>query len=401
MVCLNRKVNPVLDSTLNFIGIQLFRTALPLLVTSALVLGLLPLSTAETVIDAISIAHKPLESTLSIKSSSPLDAPKSIERTARGWTLRFAGTSVSERAVDVASMTSKLAFKVERRASDCFVTIVSTFDSLSSKRASPTEILFSLTSKKATVVRQPTASAAPVKKGPWSLDVIVIDPGHGGQDAGAEGVNGAYEKNVVLAIGRKLRDILTKTLPNTKVVMTRETDVFIELFRRTEIANQAGGKLFVSIHCNSMPTKPHPAHGCETYILRPGRNDDAARVARRENASVNFETAKRRYEGMTEDQIIVATMAQRSFVKLSESFAVKIQREITSGSPLADRGVSQAGFFVLVGASMPNVLVETGFLSNTGDAEYLASSKGQAAIAQGLARSIQAYAREYQQSLQH
>jgi N-acetylmuramoyl-L-alanine amidase len=104
---------------------------------------------------------------------------------------------------------------------------------------------------------------------------------------------------------------------------------------------------------------------------------------------------------MTEDQIIVATMAQRSFVKLSESFAVKIQREVTSGSPLADRGVSQAGFFVLVGASMPNVLVETGFLSNTSDAEYLASSKGQAAIAQGLARSIQAYAREYQLSLQH
>lgn len=402
MVCLNRKVNPVLDSTLNFVGSKLLRSTLPLLAASILVLGLLPLSSLETVVDVVTITHKPQESALSMKSSSPLDAPKSIERNARGWTLRFARTSVSERALDIASMSSKMALSVEQRASDCYVTLVSTYDSLSTKRVSATEIIFSLTSKKKLPpAEQPVAAASPSKKGPWSLDVIVIDPGHGGQDAGAEGVNGAYEKNVVLAIGRKLRDILAKTLPNTKVVMTRETDVFIELFRRTEIANQAGGKLFISIHCNSMPTKPHPAHGCETYILRPGRNDDAARVARRENASVSFEATKRRYDGMTEDQIIVATMAQRSFVKLSESFAVKIQREVTSGSPLADRGVSQAGFFVLVGASMPNVLVETGFLSNTSDAEYLASSKGQAAIAQGLARSIQAYAREYQLSLQH
>jgi N-acetylmuramoyl-L-alanine amidase len=181
--------------------------------------------------------------------------------------------------------------------------------------------------------------------------------------------------------------------------MTRETDEFIELYRRTEIANEAGGKLFMSIHCNSMPIKPHPAHGCETYILRPGRNDDAARVAQRENASVRFEDRSTRYKSMTEDQIIVATMAQRSFVRFSELLASSIQGEVTSTCPLADRGVSQAGFFVLVGASMPNVLVETGFLSNTGDAQYLASARGQTALATSLARAISRYAREYQRTL--
>ncbi len=357
-------------------------------------------------ISAVSIAHKSTSSSILFQSQSQVRTPKVAERTTRGWVLRFDRTTMSEQALDVAMMSAKLAWKFEQRGADCFVTVTSTLDSLTTRRISPSEIEVSLTKK--SLQRQDVAVAPPMSsastktsKGPWTLDVIVIDPGHGGQDAGAEGVNGAYEKNVVLAIGRKLRDILSRSMPATRVVMTRETDVFIELFRRTEIANDARGKLFVSIHCNSMPTKPHPAHGCETYILRPGRNDDAARVARRENASVNFETTKKRYEGMTEDQIIVATMAQRSFVKLSETFAVRIQREVTGTGVLEDRGVSQAGFFVLVGASMPNVLVETGFLSNTKDAEYLASPKGQAAIAQGLARAIQEYAREYEQSLQH
>ncbi|MBU3698732.1 MAG: N-acetylmuramoyl-L-alanine amidase, partial [Candidatus Kapabacteria bacterium] len=210
-----------------------------------------------------------------------------------------------------------------------------------------------------------------------------------------------FEKDVTLAIARKLRDALRRELPKTKVVMTRETDEFIELYRRTEIANDAGGKLFMSIHCNSMPNKPHPAHGCETYILRPGRNDDAARVAQRENASVRFESSTKQYQSMTEDQIIVATMAQRSFVRFSESLASSVQSEVTSACPLADRGVSQAGFFVLVGASMPNVLVETGFLSNTADAQYLASPKGQSALAVALSKAIARYARDYQRTLNH
>jgi N-acetylmuramoyl-L-alanine amidase len=252
----------------------------------------------------------------------------------------------------------------------------------------------------ATPKERPVPSAVEPGRKHWDLDVIVIDPGHGGVDGGAEGVNGALEKTIVLSIGKRLRDLIRKHLPGTTVVMTRDDDRFIELYRRGQIANEAGGKLFISIHCNSMPTKPHPARGSETYILRPGRNADAARVAARENASISYERSQDRYKGLDNDQLIVATMAQRSFVRLSESFAQAMQDEVASATPLANRGVSQAGFFVLVGASMPNVLFETAFLSNPADAAYISSDAGQAAVAQGMLRAIQRYARTYRTLLQ-
>lgn len=229
----------------------------------------------------------------------------------------------------------------------------------------------------------------------WALDVIVLDPGHGGVDVGAISVNGAYEKNITLAIARMVRDKLKKTMPKTKVILTRNSDTFVELYRRGQIANESGGKLFISIHCNSMPSKPHPANGCETYILRPGRNDDATRVAARENASVRFEKSQDRYAALSEDQLIVATMAQRSFVRLSEELARHIQKEVSGSTGLKDRGVNQAGFFVLVGASMPNVLFETAFLSNTADAKLIESPSGQETLSHALVRAIQRYARTY------
>lgn len=256
------------------------------------------------------------------------------------------------------------------------------------------------TTEETTVVAEPPTEDVPAQRKQWDLDVIVIDPGHGGVDGGAEGVNGALEKNVVLSIGRKLRELIRNGLPGTTVVMTRDDDRFIELYRRGQIANEAGGKLFISIHCNSMPTKPHPARGAETYILRPGRNADAARVAARENASVKFERSQDRYRGLDNDQLIVATMAQRSFVRLSELFAEAMQTEVAKATPLADRGVSQAGFFVLVGASMPNILFETAFLSNPDDAAYISSEAGQLAVARGMLQAIKRYARTYRSLLQ-
>jgi N-acetylmuramoyl-L-alanine amidase len=264
----------------------------------------------------------------------------------------------------------------------------------SMRRDGPRDLLVSIHKGAA----DPPPAADPKRK-QWDLDVIVIDAGHGGVDAGAEGVNGVYEKNVTLAIAKHLRDEITAHMPGTKVVMTRDDDRFIELYRRGQIANDAGGKLFISIHCNSMPTKPHPAHGCETYILRPGRNADAARVAARENASIRFERSQDRYKGLDNDQLIVATMAQRSFVRLSEELAGCVQREVSRSTPLRDRGVSQAGFFVLVGSSMPNILFETAFLSNTDDAAYISSERGQTAVAQSMLRAIQRYARTYRSLL--
>lgn len=235
----------------------------------------------------------------------------------------------------------------------------------------------------------------------WFLDVIVIDAGHGGVDAGAIGVNNVSEKTVTLAIAKRVQSLIHERMPQTRVVMTRENDSFVELFKRTQIANEAKGKLFVSIHCNSMPKKPHPAHGCETYILRPGRNADAARVAARENSSIQYERSTKRYQNMDEEQLIVATMAQRSFVRFSEELARTVQKEVHKGTGLTDRGVNQAGFFVLVGASMPNILFETAFLSNTDDAAYISSDVGQKETAEAIVRAIVSYAELYQRSASH
>ncbi len=265
--------------------------------------------------------------------------------------------------------------------------------SVEAKRDGPRDIVVTL--HKPGQQHQAPASRAAAPHAEWALDVIVLYPGHGGVDAGAEGVNGAYEKNVTLAIAQRLRALLRTAMPNTKVVMTRDDDTFIELYRRGQIANEAGGKLFISIHCNSMPKKPHPARGCETYILRPGRNQDAARVAARENASIRFEKSQERYKGFSEDQLIVATMAQASFVRLSESLARHVQHEVSTTTKLKNRGVNQAGFFVLVGASMPNILFETAFLSNPDDAAYVCSAEGQATIASSMLKAIQAYERSY------
>ncbi len=295
------------------------------------------------------------------------------------------GATCEQLGVDVANQLIRgiLVLRITTKHSYGQTTIV---------RNGPNELVLTCTSG------TPSIGNAPTKRG-WLLDAIVIDAGHGGVDGGAEGVNGALEKDVTLALAKKLRDKIKKIMPDTKVVMTRETDVFVELYKRTQIANEAGGKLFISLHCNSMPTKPHPAHGCETYILRPGRNADAARVASRENSSVQFESSSKRYGAMDEEQIIVATMAQRSFVRFSELFASKVQKSVAAATPLKNRGVNQAGFYVLVGASMPNILFETAFLSNEKDAAFISSSDGQNTVVDAISQAIIEFAETYQKSL--
>ncbi|MCE2755956.1 MAG: N-acetylmuramoyl-L-alanine amidase [Ignavibacteriae bacterium] len=237
--------------------------------------------------------------------------------------------------------------------------------------------------------------SAPKVKGVWDLDVIVLDPGHGGEDAGAISINGHREKDIALSIAKRAKELLKKELPNTKVVMTRDDDTFVELYRRGQIANKNKGKLFISIHCNSMPTKPHPANGCESYILRPGRNSEAVRVAEKENAAIRLEKEQVNYDDMSEEKLIISTMAQSAFVKFSEKYAAMLQKEVAGKTGLFNRGVNQAGFLVLVGASMPNVLFETGFLSNVNDEKVLASEKGQQLMAEGIVKAIKRYANEY------
>ncbi|MBS1913666.1 MAG: N-acetylmuramoyl-L-alanine amidase [Bacteroidetes bacterium] len=242
------------------------------------------------------------------------------------------------------------------------------------------------------------AATAPMRRA-WSLSTIVIDAGHGGKDPGALGIDDVQEKDVTLAVALALRDQVRARMPGVKVVMTRDDDRFIELYRRGQIANERGGKLFISIHCNSMPEKPHPASGFECYILRPGKSDDAASVAALENSVIRYEADQGKYPSRSAENTILASMAQSAFVRYSDKLAHEIRRAMRGRTGIPDRGVHQAGFYVLVGASMPGVLVEIGYLSNRKDSKVLNSRKGREKIARSIAEGIRNYERGYSASL--
>jgi N-acetylmuramoyl-L-alanine amidase len=234
----------------------------------------------------------------------------------------------------------------------------------------------------------------------WKLDVIVIDAGHGGKDPGCIGVVGTREKNITLGVALKLGHLIESSLKGVKVVYTRSSDKFVELYKRTQIANEAGGKLFVSIHCNSLPHKPSRMNGFEIYLLRPGRTEEAVAIASRENSVIQLEEDKERYKKLTEEEFIIVTMAQSAYVKQSEQFAESAASSMAKRLRLRNSGVKQAGFFVLVGASMPNVLVELGYLSNRSEEQFLRSENGQERIADAIFRGIKEYKIKYEQSLQ-
>lgn len=231
----------------------------------------------------------------------------------------------------------------------------------------------------------------------WSLATIVIDAGHGGKDPGAIGIGDVQEKDITLTVARNLRDEIKSAMPQVTVVMTRSDDSFVELDRRGQIANERNGRLFVSIHCNSMPEKPDPASGFECYILRPGKSDDAARLTSAENSAVKFEGDGGRYSGT--ENVIVAGLAQNAFNRYSESLADNIRRALHGSVGIPDRGVHQAGFYVLVGASMPAVLVEIGYISNEQDVKVLSSAKGQKKIAHAIFQGIRSYEKVYSASI--
>ncbi len=235
----------------------------------------------------------------------------------------------------------------------------------------------------------------------WKLDVIVLDAGHGGYDPGTIGVSGVKEKTVALGIVLKLGALIRKNLKGVDVVYTRSDDRFVELDKRGKIANEAGGKLFISVHCNSLPRKPSKTRGFEVYLLRPGRTEEAIAIAERENSVIEMEQGyEEKYQQLTEENFILVAMAQSAHVKASEVFADLAQKEIASHTGIPNRGVKQAGFYVLVGAAMPNVLVESAYLSNREDEKLLKSDTGQQRIAEALFRAVKKYKDEYEKQLQ-
>jgi N-acetylmuramoyl-L-alanine amidase len=233
----------------------------------------------------------------------------------------------------------------------------------------------------------------------WNFDVVVIDPGHGGKDPGAIGVDNVREKDITLAIAQKLGKIINKEMPDVKVVYTRKDDSFLDLYKRGKIANENNGKLFISIHCNSTKKKPSEPSGAEVYLLRPGRTQEAIEIAETENSVIKYEDNPQKYEKLTDENFILVSMAHSSYMKYSEKFAELLHKDFDINLKIKSRGVKQAGFYVLVGASMPSVLIETGFISNKADAKFLKSAAGQDQIAESIFGSIKSYRKFYEETM--
>lgn len=227
---------------------------------------------------------------------------------------------------------------------------------------------------------------------------VVIDAGHGGHDHGAVD-NGAREKDINLGVAQKLASLIKKKMKNVKVVMTRDDDTFISLQKRADIANMNKGNLFISIHTNSVD-KSNPnrkkVSGTSVYALGTHKSADNLKVARRENSVIELERDyHKKYSGFDpskDESYIIFEMAQKKNLGNSLKFADKAQKELVKMSGRADRGVKQAGFWVLWATSMPAVLVELDFICNPDVAAYLNSDKGQTELATALFNAFKSYA---------
>lgn len=218
---------------------------------------------------------------------------------------------------------------------------------------------------------------------------IVIDAGHGGHDSGARGRN-CKEKDITLAIALKTGKLIKKNCPGVEVIYTRETDVFVELYRRAQIANENKADLFISIHCNANPS-PFP-YGTESYVMGLHKSDANLAVAKAENASILLEdNYSKRYDGFdpnSPEAYIIFNLFQNAYLDKSLDFASRVETNFTAHTQMPDRGVKQAGFLVLYRTTMPGVLIETGFISNSKDEAFLMSPKGQDRVAFSIYRAF-------------
>jgi N-acetylmuramoyl-L-alanine amidase len=219
----------------------------------------------------------------------------------------------------------------------------------------------------------------------WKINKIIIDPGHGGKDPGCVGPNQIYEKNITLSIARTVKAELEKRM-DVEVILTRSSDIFVPLERRTQIANQSGGKLFISIHVDANRVKSLRGH--TIYFMGPAKTDAARQAAQFENSVIQLEDSRNAYEGLSDAAFILAANAQNSYNKESQDLAALIDEEIQKENNSTSIGVRQAGFYVLYGASMPNVLIETGFMTNTTDRQNLSTSAYQKSAARAICNAV-------------
>lgn len=228
-----------------------------------------------------------------------------------------------------------------------------------------------------------------------NIKTIVIDPGHGGKDSGTLGTKRfkIYEKHVALAVSLKLGNYIAEEFPDVKIIYTRDTDVFLELNERTEIANKSNADLFISIHCDGF-TNPKPS-GASVFVMGMSKLKANMDVAMRENSAIYLEdNYQQKYDGFdpkSAESYIVFSLMQNTYLNQSLQIAEEVENEFSTRANRKSRGVKQAPFYVISRTNMPSILVECGFLTNPKEEEFLHSDLGQDYIASAIFRAFRSY----------
>ena len=247
-------------------------------------------------------------------------------------------------------------------------------------------------------------------KDKMKFDVVVIDAGHGGHDVGAIGYKGVYEKDIALKIAKKVGNYIEKSpeMKGVKVVYTREDDRLAgadanpninaeeSLFERGKIANKAEGDLFVSIHANKFHSRQ--PNGTEVYFLGLERSETALEVMKRENNIINGDEEYDPDKVLSPEELLTYELQNSGYIATSEQLAAMIDHQFENRAQRRSRGVKQARFVVLHQASMPAILVETGFISNPSEQRFLTSDWGQSIIASAIYRAIRNFKVSHEKS---
>lgn len=230
----------------------------------------------------------------------------------------------------------------------------------------------------------------PINNNTQKQFIVVLDAGHGGTDSGNRG-NGFFEKDIVLDVTLQVGKILEKH-KDIKVVYTRTTDVFIDLYRRGPIANEVDADIFVSIHCDSHNSQ---AYGVGTFVMGVDKTGKNMETAKKENEVIfleeNYEENYAGFDPNSPESLIGMTLMQEEYLDQSILLASLIQSNIVNNLKRKDRSVRSAPFWVLHSSYMPSVLVELGFLTNNNEGPYVNSKKGRAGMANEIANGILAY----------
>ena len=232
-----------------------------------------------------------------------------------------------------------------------------------------------------------------------TIQKVVIDPGHGGKDPGAIG-RISREKDIVLAVALKTGQYIQEDFKDIEVIYTRNKDVFVELHKRAQIANESGADVFISIHCNS--NKSSSPYGAETFVMGLHKTEDNLDVAKTENAAIFYEEDyATQYEGFnpnSDEDYITLSMFQSANIDQSIDLSSKVQQQFEDRVGRKNRGVKQAGFWVLFKTTMPGILIELGFLSNPEEEKFLLSKDGQIYLASAIYRAFKQFKVEYEEN---